>query len=123
MDMNRSGSHPKHENRSGTKVHSLCLFFEAWQCFCIFSRKMPCRNPPLVYGVRNRGNEGLLPLLGVILIKGRDNWQIIEEKRISHVVKKKCFCLLQDAFEFMLEEVQPLLDIFHVLAARQDDLS
>ena len=36
---------------------------------------------------------------------------------------KKIFSLLQDAFEFLFEDVKPLLDVFNVLATRENDLS
>ncbi len=36
---------------------------------------------------------------------------------------KTVYRLLHNGFRLLLEEVQTLLDIFHVLSARQDDLS
>ena len=36
---------------------------------------------------------------------------------------KKIFFLLQDVFELLFEDVKPFLDVFEVLATRENDLS
>ncbi len=37
--------------------------------------------------------------------------------------KQKMFLLLQDAIELLFENIKPLPDVFHVPAARENDLS
>jgi len=42
---------------------------------------------------------------------------------VFFTTQKKIFSPLQDAFEFLFEDVNTLLNVFNVLATRQNDLS